>query len=230
MFGLRRVELDVADAARRAGARLLANSVSAARALGRVGRAVVDERPARAAVGGLVEAPLGGARHRAGHAGAADARHAAQRGGGADVEGVRVARLDDDLADALAAELVLAERPAPRVAAVGRLVEADAGDAAGAARVRLAGADVDRVAGRVVRVDRDRPDRVDPERAREVVQCGVPARAFVGAPDRRRRPARSTCGSGPGCRSLAIARSVVRPPADVLVRDVVGRVAERRRG
>ena len=64
--------------------------------------------------------------------------------------------LIDDLADALAAELCLAERSSPGVAAVGRLVQADAGHAAGPADVRLTGTDEDGVAGGVVRIDGDR--------------------------------------------------------------------------
>src|SRR6266508_1842862 len=83
------------------------------------------------------------------------------------VDDVRVTRVDGDRAHAAASERVLADGAAPRVAAVGRLVEADAVDAAAAARVPLTRADPDRV--RVARVERDRADRVDLERAAQVL-------------------------------------------------------------
>ena len=120
------------------------------------------------------------------------------------------------------------ERAAPRVTAVRRLVEADAGDAPGAARVRLAGADVDRVAACIVRVDRDRPDRVDPERAGEVLPVRRTGESVLRPPDP------SAGRSDPHAALARVALLVDRDRGDaagreVRIRDVVRRVAERRR-
>ena len=163
----------------------LANSARVAGAVGGGRGAVVDEAPGRAAVGGLVEAPLGGVRH-----GAGDARAARPRTCRAAPSSCRRRWCSGSPGLTMISPMPLPPSgfpvrapsgPGPGVAAVGRLVDADAGHAAGAADVRLAGADVDRVAGRVVGVDRHRAGRVDPERARR----GTPSAAC--------RPARSSC-------------------------------------
>ena len=78
------------------------------------------------------------------------------------------------------------ERPVR--AAVGRLVETEAGLAV-AARVRLAGADVDRLAGRVVRVDGDRADRVRRDPVRDVLPVRVRRERVRRAPDAAARRA-----------------------------------------
>ena len=148
----------------------------------------MDEAPRRAAVRRLVEAPLGGTRNGPGHTGAAGRRVAAKRGGRAGVDGVRIAGLDDDRADSLAGELGVAD-PRPGLALVGRLVEAGAGDTAAAADVGLTGADVDRLAGHVVRVERDGSRRVDPERTTQVVPIDVVREDVLRAPDA------ATCGA-----------------------------------
>ncbi len=175
-----RIEHDVPDSARRADPGVCEFG-RVAGAVGDVGRAVVDERPRGAAVGRLVQAPLGDARNGPGHAGAADGRHPAQRRRGPHVDGVRVARLDRHRADALPRELGLAEQR-PRVAAVDRLVEADARHATGTADVRLAGTDVDGVLVRVVRVERHRTGRVDPERTAEIRPLRLGCEQIVRAP------------------------------------------------
>ena len=194
-----------------------------ARAVGDVGRAVVDEAPRRAAVRGLVEAPLGGTRNGPGHTGAAGRRIAAKRGGRAGVDGVRIAGLDDDRADSLPCELGVADLR-PGFAFVGRLVEARARDTAAAADVGLTGADVDRLARHVVRVERDRSRRIDPERATEVVPVDVVREDVLRAPD-------AATGGG-DVRGAVVRTRVVdgdrrrAAACDVRVRHVVAGVAE----
>ena len=114
--------------------------------------------------------------------GAAHRGHTTEGRRGADVERVRRAGLDHDLTDTLASELGPAEGR-PGLAAVGRLVQADSGDAARAADVCFARPDVDGVAGRVVRVDGDRTDRVDAEGTREVLPARLARQRVLGAPD-----------------------------------------------
>ncbi len=123
------------------------------RILGQV-EAQLERQPA---VLRLVEAD----RRRSGRrvAPARDSRDGVPGDGRADPDVPRVARVDRDLADAA----VLGDREAPRhevpvVAPVGRLVEAEAGLAVARA-AGLAGADVDRLAALVGRVDQQRADR-----------------------------------------------------------------------
>jgi hypothetical protein len=85
---------------------------------------------------------------------------------------VRVERVDREARDAAPpGDRQRAGDERPVVAAVRGLVEADAGLAVAAA-VRLAGADVDRLAGLVARVDQDRADGV----RRDVVGDVLPVR------------------------------------------------------
>src|SRR5439155_3133999 len=177
-----RIESHGADAPRRAHVEVVELGEIAG-AVRDVGRAVVDEAPRRPTVGRLVEAPLRRPRNGTRDAGAADRGHAAERRRRADVEGVRRTGLDHDLADALTGELGLADRPGPRVAAVGRLVEPRPGHTAGAADVRLARADVDGVACEIVRIDRHGARRVDPERAAEVLPLDVAGERVLRPPD-----------------------------------------------
>ena len=184
-------------------------------AVGRVDGAVVDEVPRGAAVRRLVEPPLGRARHRPGDATTARLGHAAESGRRGCIDRVR-ATGDQDLAYALAGERVArvggaaAERACPRLSAVGRLVDADAGDAAGTADVRLARADIDGLAGRVIRVDRDRAGRVDPSGPPRYSQCGVPARLFLAV--QIPPPAGVMSAGRPPAYVSAIAIEVVRRP------------------
>ena len=182
---------ELPHAARRADARVVELG-DRARAARRVHGAVVDEAPRRAAVRRLVEAPAGDPRDRPRHARAAGRAHAAKGGRRRDVDRVRLAGHDHDLADALALELGLADRAAPVLAAVGRLVDAGAGNAAGGADVRLAGADVDGVARRVVRVDGHGAGRVDAERPAQVRPVRLALEDVVRVPDAaaRRRDVR----------------------------------------
>src|SRR5262245_54016002 len=122
----------MADAARRADAGV-GELGRTARAVSRIGGPVVDKGPASAAVGGLVEAPFRRIGHRPRHSGAAGARHAPQRGGCADVHGVGISWLDEDVPDALATERGLPERAGPGISAVGGLVETHTRDTAGSA-------------------------------------------------------------------------------------------------
>ena len=169
-----RVDRHAADAAGRA--RLCSRDVLVA--AGERRRAVVDPRPRGAAVRRLVEAPVRGADRRRGRS-TGRGRDAAHRAGRGRVDRVRITLLDRDRADGAATELRLAQ-PRPRLAAVGRLVDADTRGGA-ACRVRLTGADVERVGGGVVRVERDRAHRVQLERAgqklplRLLVECVVRA-------------------------------------------------------
>ena len=99
----------------------------------------------------------------------------------ADQDVARVARLDRDPRDRPevgGGERARDERPVR--AAVRRLVETEAGLAV-TARVPLTGADVDRLAGRVVRVDGDRADRVRRDPVRDLLPVRV-RRERVGRP------------------------------------------------
>src|SRR5262249_42343947 len=111
-----------------------------ARAAGRQVRALQDERPGLAAVGGLVEAAVGAVRPEL-------ARHAG-------VDDVAVLRMDENPHDALG---LLEAHVGPGLAAVGGLVDAVA-DRDRVPGPRLAGADPHRL--RVRRVDGDRADRL----------------------------------------------------------------------
>ena len=156
-----------------------------------------------------------------------------QRGRRRRVDRVRCARLHHDLAHALPGERVArvgrraAERPGPGVTAVRRLVDADARDAAGAADVRLAGPHVDRVAGRVVRVDGHRAGRVDPERSAEVLPVRLTDQRVLRAPH---TAARGRDVELAVTRHARVADRDRRRPAsrDVLGRDVAERAAEHR--
>ena len=161
---VRRVEDDLANTAGRAVRDCVEELVGPVRGIAeaRVGPAVMDQCPRGAAVCRLVKPPLSDPRHGTSNAGAANRGHAAERRGRPHVDRVRIARLDHDRADALALKLLLADRTAPRVAGVGRFVEAGARDATGPADVRLAGPHVDGVPARVVRVDVDRASGVNP--------------------------------------------------------------------
>ena len=201
------------------------------RAVGSVDGAVVDEVPRGAAVRRLVQPPLRDAGNRPRHARAADLGHAAQRGRGRRVDHVRRAGLDDDLADALAAERVArvgwssAERAVPGLAAVGRAVDPDARDAAGATDVRLAGADVDRLPRRVVRVNRDRARGVDPQRPRQVLPVRGSGEPVPRRPDpaARRRHVEPAVARVAGVRDRDVRRATA---GDVRIRDVEERIEE----
>src|SRR4029450_9217043 len=111
------------------------------------------------------------------------------------VDMVRVRRVDEDLADAAPEEGVSTGRDArvhgvvhagvgelrPVVPPTRGLVDADARFAPGAAAIGLAGAEVERVAARVVGIGCQRADRVLRDPAREVcparVCCGGGARS-----------------------------------------------------
>ena len=119
-----------------------------------------------------------------------------------------------------------AQGAGPRRATVGRLVDADAGHAAGAADVGLAGPDVDRVPRCVVRVDRDRTRRVDPERAAEVLPVRLAGQRVLRAPDpTARRGDVELAVTGLARRRDGDGRRA--SPRDVLGRDVAEGVPER---
>ena len=102
------------------------------------------------------------------------------------------------VADARVAEL------RPVVALVGRLVDADAGLAAGGAAVGLARAEVERPVLRVGRVERQRPDRVLRHLGvvtRDLVPVGIRRERVVAAPDA------AACDADP---ELALLRGAVR--------------------
>ena len=110
------------------------------------------------------------------------------------------------------------------LALVGRLVEAGAGQTAAAADVGLTGAGVDRLARHVVRVERDRSRRVDPERATQVVPFDVVREDVLRAPD--------AATGGADVRDALVRTRVVdgnrrrAPTGDVRVRHVQVGVAE----
>ena len=133
-------------------ARLHGNAAAAGREI----PSLENQLPALAAVGRLVQAAVGGVAPEL-------ARHA-------HVHGVGAARVDDDLRDALR---IGQTHVAPRLAAVGRLVDAVA-DRNAVTGPRLAGADPDVPV--VGRVDRDRADR----RHRLLVEHGLEGRRAVG--------------------------------------------------
>ena len=123
---------------------------------------VEDARPGRAAVGRLVEAAL--------------AARGPQRPLRRDVDDVRVARIDEDLADVLG---VLEPHVLPGLAGVGRLVDAVAEMRAALAGV-LAGAEPDDV--RVLRIDDDAAERegaalVEDRREGDAAVLGFPQAA-----------------------------------------------------
>ena len=182
-----------------------------------------DERPRRAAVLGLVQPDArlresGRLRLPAAHAG-----HAQHRGRRRHVDRLRVARLDDDGADAAREGEVHRDgrdrriddhrrHARPGVAAIDRSVESRAG--AGVVRlVGLAGADEDRVAAA------DRSDRAPGCRC---CWCRAPARSTA-TPDRpgasrrrsarrRRQPCRPRAGTGPSSSQVGeIASAETRP-------------------
>ena len=131
-----------------------------------VDRAGLRERERRAAVRRGVDADCGRSGRPAARGVGADSAHARAR---ADQDVARVARLDRDPRDRAVVrgrERTRHERPAGAV--VGGLVEAEPGFAV-AARVRLSGADVDRPARRIVRVDGDRADRVRRDPVRDLL-------------------------------------------------------------
>jgi hypothetical protein len=175
------IELDVADAARRAGLEV-GVLVSASSAIGDIGTAIVDQRPALTAVRRLIEPPLGRPGDRPADTAAAHRRHAAQRGCRGGVHHVRMGGVDNDIADALAAQLVLADGAGPGVPSVGRLVDAHSGNATAATDVGLTGADPDRPAGRIRRVDHDSACGVDAERAAEICPLRWRGKRVIGTP------------------------------------------------
>ena len=159
--GVERVESDVGDAERQ-WTRI------------RLG-AVPDLGERGAAVGRLVESGLvrPGLEPRR-PAIADDVRQAANAERGSHEDVVRIARVDDDRIDAAAKEGILARVHArigaivdagitelrPGAAAVGRLVNADSRLATRRAAIALARAEIDGVALRVGRIERERADRV----------------------------------------------------------------------
>ena len=173
-----RIERDTADAARRARGR--SRGIDRDVAVGLVRRAVVEERPRAAAVGRLVEAPLRRARNQR-HGALGRRRDASGGPRGRGVDRVRVARLHGDRPDRPADEGVGGQLR-PVVAAVRRLVEADA-RGCDRRRVRLAGADVERAALAIVRVERDRADRVQLELLGDVLPPRVVVEPLLRAPD-----------------------------------------------
>src|SRR5262249_24168626 len=101
----------------------------------------------------------------------------------ADQDVVRVARLDRDPRDrAVVGGCERARHEGPRLALVGRLVQAEARLAVAAA-VRLAGADAERLPARVVRVDGDRADRVRRDSGRDLLPLQVVLQRVPRAPD-----------------------------------------------
>ena len=99
----------------------------------------------------------------------------------------------------------------PGVATIGRLVDAGPGYAARTANVRLPGADVDGLAGRIVGINLDGAGGIDAERTAQVIPLHVIGEGVLGAP-------RTTAGGGDieaitGHARLREALSVVRPPA-----------------
>ena len=109
---------------------------------------------------------------------------------------VRVRRVYEDLADAAPEEGVSTRRDAgvrgvahagvgelrPVVAAVRGLVDADARFATGAAPIRLARPEVERVPGRIARGGRQRADRVLRDPAREVCPARICRQGIVRPP------------------------------------------------
>ena len=200
----------------------------------------MHERPVRPAVGGAVEAPLRRARDQRPVLGdaavAAHGRVPAHGKRGACVDRVRVARLDPDRADTAGVERRGAVRARPVVAAVGRLVEPDARDTAAPARVALARADPERVRARIVRVDRDRPGRVDPEAPAQVPPLRVRSERVLGTPHsaacgRDPHPAPIVTVTAPGLMRAAVRIDceIGRPPGHRELRwHVRARRAERR--
>ena len=93
----------------------------------------------------------------------------------------------------------------PVIAAVGRAIDAGAG-AGVLRRVRLAGADVDRVAARVVRIDREAADAVGAEPLADPAPSRIVGAASRLRCARRRRPRRRPT-SGTARRSRRPARS-----------------------
>ena len=220
-----RVDLDVTHAARCARCRVVRDRGDVRAAVRRARGAGVDHRPRGAAVRRAVEAPLRRPRDQrpvlADAAVAAHGRVSADREGRAGVDRVRIARLDPDRPDTARVERGGAVRARPVVAAVRRLVEADARDAAAAAGVALTRADPERVPARIVRVDRDRPGRVDPEAPAQVLPVRVRGQRVVRAPDasaRRRDPHAALRAVAP----------VGRCPVAVRVDGEVGRPTRRR--
>ena len=135
------------------------------KALGRRRRAVVQERPGRAAVAGLPQTlrlRAGDRRRRA-----ADRRHAADAARRRDVDDGRVGRVNGDRTGSAPAEVRCAKRTGPRVAAVGRPVHADARCGV-TGPVCFPGPDPEGLSRRVVGIEHDGPDRVDADAAREV--------------------------------------------------------------
>ena len=93
------------------------------------------------------------------------------------------------------------ERPGdarPVGAVVGRLVEAEPGLAV-AAVVRLAGPDVDRLAGRIVRVDGDRADRVRRDSFGDLLPRRLLSERVLRSARHRRRPRRRRACSPAAC-------------------------------
>src|SRR5436190_915580 len=182
-------------------------------------RAVPDLGERRAAVVRLIDTGLVRSGLEAARAAVADhVREAANPESRADEQVARVPRVDHDRVDAAAEERVDPGRCArvrrgaharvlqllPVLAAVGRLVDADAGLAAGRAAVRLAGAEVERVVLAVLAPgrERQRPNRV----LVEIVRAHLLPRRVRG--DRVVRvPDAAACDSGP---QLALLRAAVR--------------------
>ena len=198
----------------------------------------MHERPVRPAVSGAVEAPLRRARDQRPVLGdpaiAAHGRVSAHGERGARVDRVRIARLDPDRADTAGIERRGAVRAGPVVAAVGRLVEPDACDTAAPARVALARSDPERVRAWIVRVDRDRAGRVDPEAACQVLPLRFRRERVLRAPDAAaRRSDPHPALRGPATRvihpAVRVDRQIGRPPGHrELGWHVRARCAERR--
>ena len=222
---VRRVDLDVTHAARCARRRVVRDRGDVRAAVRRARRAGMDHRPRGPAVRRAVEAPLRRPRDQrpvlADAAVAAHGRVSADREGRAGIDRVRIAGLDPDRPDTASVERRAAVRARPVVAAVGRLVEADACDTTAAARVALTGSDPERVRARIVRVDRDRPGRVDPEAPAQVLPVRVRRQRVVRAPD----PSARRGDPHPALRAVA---PVCRRPAAVRVDGEVGRATCRR--
>ena len=144
-------------------------------------RQVEAQLEAGSAVRGLVQPDRRSARRREAPTGDAGARVAGNRRAHEDVP--RVLRVDGDLADApILRDGVAARNELPVLAAVGGLVEAETGLAVARA-AGLTGADVDRVAGLVGRVDQERADRGRVQPLVERLPVRVAAERVVGAPD-----------------------------------------------
>jgi hypothetical protein len=129
---------------------------------------------------------------------------------------VRFTGLDLDRADTATAEVLSADRPAPVLAAVGRLVHAGTGDAAAPADVRLARSGVDRVVRRVVRIELERRGVVVVELLRGVLPLRLSSEDVVRPPDAAACVRDPVAALGRG--AVRVEQAVRRSPGcDVLV-------------